>query len=192
MRRCLSFAVFAAALAFGSAAHAEQRIYSYDPADEATQQRLESGLTIIFDRGLFGMRVHEILATRARASVKVEPAGERELGARLETVLPKGASERELYAIEDAAEGPAMVRALCPGSTKGWLVMSPLRHRDDLVIHALGDAPGGDAPGGDTPGGGAARHCVTLNLKFRGQWRTPPVFGLGPPSGAYQPPRRPS
>jgi hypothetical protein len=181
MRRRLSFAVLAAALALGGAAQAEQRVYAYDPADQATQRRLESGLTVFFDRGLVGMRVREILATRARAAVKVDPAGERELGARLERLLPKGAQERELYAIEDAAEGPALVRALCPGSTRGWLVLSPLRYNTDLVIHALGDAPGG----------GPARHCVTLNLTFRGQWLTPPP-GRGPTAGSYQQPGRPS
>ena len=169
------------ALALAGTAHAEQRVYAYDPADDATQRRLDSGLTIFFDRGLIGMRVREILATRARASVKVEPAGERELGARLEAVLPKGAHERELYAIEDAAEGPALIRALCPGSTKGWLVLSPLRYQQRLVIHALGD----------TPDGGPARHCAILNLNFRGEWRTPPVGG-GSSGAGFKAPQRPS
>lgn len=181
MTRSFSLIVFLAALGIAGAAHAEQRVYAYDPADDATQRRLDSGLTVFFDRGLFGMRVREILATRARASVKVEPAGERELGARLDAVLPKGAYERELYAIADAAEGPALIRALCPGSTKGWLVLSPLRYQHPLTIQALGD----------DPAGGAARHCATLTLNFRGEWRTPPP-GAGPSAGGFRVPQRPS
>ena len=179
MKLRIACLVLTGVLALAGAAHAEQRVYAYDPADDTTQARLDSGLTIFFDRGLVGMRVREILATRARASVKVEPAGERELGARLETLLPKGAYERELYAIEDAAEGPALIRALCPGSTKGWLVMSPLRYQSALTIHALGDAPGG----------GAARLCATLNLNFRGEWRTPPPGGGSAGSAFRIPPR---
>jgi len=153
------------AMGLGGLAHAaDQRIYSYVPANDATRKRIDSGLTFVFDKGFMGMRVKEILATEAKAQAAVDPASERELGARLNDVLPEGSFERELYAIKAVDQGPAMIRAFCPGSTKGWLVFGPLRPRAGVIIHALGD----------DPAGGGARHCATLAFAFRGEWRLPP------------------
>jgi len=165
-----SLALCAASLLAGPA-HAEQRIYSYVPADEATRKRIDSGLTFVFDRGFMGMRIKEILATEARAQAAVDPASERELGARLNDLLPQGSGERELYAIRAVDQGPAMIRAFCPGSTKGWLVFGPLRAREGVRVHALGD----------DPAGGKARHCATMAFAFRGEWRLPPATPFSHP-----------
>lgn len=163
MKSVLAVSVLIAAGVFATAAQAAQRIYSYDPADAQTRKRLDSGLTFVFDRGVMSMRVREVMATEARASALVDPVGEGDLGVRLAAVLPKGAGERDLYEINNEAEGPAMIRAFCPGSTKGWLVFAPLRARQDLVVHALGD----------DPATGQAKLCATLKFSFRGEWAVP-------------------
>jgi hypothetical protein len=163
MRRAAAIAILAAALAAAGQAHAAQKIYSYIPADAATRKRIDSGLTFVFDKGLVGMRVKEILATEARARAALVPVGDKALGAPLRSVLPEGASERDLYEVAAEDQGPAMVRAFCPGSTRGWLVFGPLRARRWLVVHALGD----------DPQTGKARLCATLNFEFRGEWAIP-------------------
>jgi hypothetical protein len=165
-------------LAAAGAAQAGTRIYSFDPADAATRQRVDKGLTFIFDRGMVGMRVKEVLATEARARAKVEPVGERGLGVKLDQILPRGANAWELYEIVGEDQGPAMIRAFCPGSTKGWLVFSAIRPRRELTVHALGD-----------DGAGKARLCATLKLSYRGEWSTGQVNG---PSGALTTPFSPS
>lgn len=151
------------ALAGAGQAQAAQKIYSYVPSDAATRKRIDSGLTFVFDKGLVGMRVKEVLATEAKARAALVPVGDKELGAPLSKVLPAGAGERDLYEVTAEDQGPAMVRAFCPGSTEGWLVFGPMRARRDLVVHALGDDPQTGAP----------RLCATLNFTFRGEWAIP-------------------
>lgn len=162
-KRLLTAALSALCLAVALPAHAGQRIYSYNPGDAATKAKIDSGLTFVFDRGLMSMRVKEILATEAKAEAQLDPVDERELGARLGELLPAGAGERDLYAVKAQNQGPAMVKAFCPGSTKGWLVFSPLRPRVGAVVHALGD----------DPATGKARYCTTLTFDYRGEWRLP-------------------
>lgn len=157
--------VTAAALCLcAGAAHAEQRVYSYDPADAATRALVDSGLTFVFDKGLMGMRVKELFSTQARASAFLQPAADRDLGERLDQIVPRGSIARDLYRIEDREQGPGMVRAFCPGSAKGWLAFSPLRPRRDLIVHVLGD----DAATGK------AKLCTTLRFTYRGEWKAPP------------------
>ena len=86
-RAALTF-VLAAALAAAGQAHAAQKIYSYVPADAATRARIDSGLTFVFDKGLVGMRVKEILATEAKARAGLVPVGDKQLGAPLRSILP--------------------------------------------------------------------------------------------------------
>lgn len=168
-------ALLALSLLGASPAAAAEKMYSYDPADAPTKQRIDKGLTFIFDRGLFGMRVREVLSTEARVSAKLTPVNERELGAKLETVLPAHAYERDVYLIGDDNQGPAMVRAFCPGSTKGWLVFAPIRVTQPLTVQVLGDDQATGKP----------HHCATLSLAFRGEWRLQP---LGPPVDYLPPP----
>jgi hypothetical protein len=151
-------------LALPVAAQAGDRLYSYDPADAETRGRVDRGLTFLFDKGLFGFRVKEVMATQARASAFVEPVGEGELGERLDRLVPAGSGARELYRIVDREQGPGMVRAFCPGSSKGWMVFSPMRARSPLTVHVLGD----------DPSTGKAKLCTTLRFTFRGEWAPPP------------------
>lgn len=168
------------AAAVGSPAlAASEKMYSYVPADRQTQARVDQGLTIVFDKGLLGFRVKTIMATQAHAQADLDPASERDLHAKLSALLPKGASERELYAVQDKEQGLAMVRAFCPGSTKGWLVFSAIRPRTGAVIHALGD----------DPKTGRTRYCATLNLDFRGEWTMPENPQATPNQGPLAPQR---
>lgn len=147
-------------LAAAQPASAADRMWTYDPADAATRALVDNGLTVLFDKGLFGIRVREVLSNQASATARLEPASERDLGARLAGVLPEGAFASQIYAVLPEAEGSAMVRALCPGSSRGWLVFGPMRERRDLKVHALGDDPATGAP----------RHCAELTLRFRNAW----------------------
>lgn len=171
----------AGVLAAATAAHAaDQRIYSYEPADQATRQRVDQGLTLVMDKGMFSMTVREVLATQARATAVLRPAHERDLGERLDRILPKGAWGNDIYAVTEREQGPGMVRAFCPGSSKGWLVITPPKARRPVHIHALGD----------DPASGKARYCTTLNLNFRGEWKLPDV-GRTPTMQPVPPPVRP-
>lgn len=159
-----------AIIAAPSAALAAEKIYSYDPADARTRALVEQGVTLIFDRNLISFRIKEIRATQAAAGAVVAYADERELGAPLASLLPAGARERELYVITNEKEGAGMVRAFCPGSTKGWLVFSAPRQSRDLAVQVLGD----------NPAGGGARFCTTLKLTYRGEWALPLRDPLAP------------
>jgi hypothetical protein len=163
MRSLILASLGLAALAAVPAQAATEKMYSYVPADKATAARTDSGLTFVFDKGLMSMKMKIILATQAHAEADVQPADERELGVRLDKILPAGANERALYAVEDKAQGLAMVKAFCPGSTKGWLVFGALRAREGTVVQALGD----------DPITGKARYCTTLKFDFKGEWKVP-------------------
>lgn len=167
-------------MAVASAAGAAEKMYSYVPADPATKARTDEGLTFVFDKGIIGMRMKIVMATQAHAEADVEPADERDLGVRLDKILPEGAGERQLYAVKPANQGTAMVKAFCPGSTKGWLVFGVLRPREGAVVHALGD----------DPATGKARYCTTLKFDFRGEWRVPQrahgqVVDTGPTAASH-------
>ena len=154
----------AALVASTPAAAASLKVYSYDPADAATKARVDNGLTFAFDKNLVGFRVKEVFATQAKASALVDPADEKELGAPLARLLPAGAPEHALYRVRNEEEGLAMVKALCPGSSRGWLVFGTLRARQGLTVHALGDDPAN---------AGKARLCATMNFIFHGEWVMP-------------------
>jgi hypothetical protein len=175
--RIIALAAFAALVA--TPAVAAEKIYSYDPANAQTRALVDNGLTFVFERNLFGFRMKELLATQASVAAEVEPAAERELGARLERLLPAGAGERALYRITDAEQGPAMIRVLCPGSTRAWLVFGAPRPRRDLTMHAIGD----------DPQTGAARYCTSLELTFRGEWLPPPPAPYIPDLPTFAPGR---
>ena len=160
MRRLILAAL---GLAAATPSVAAEKMYSYVPADPATRARTDEGLTFVFDKGMMGMKMKIVMATQAHAEADVEPADERELGVRLDKILPEGAGERQLYAVKAENQGPAMVKAFCPGSTKGWLVFGVLRPRQGAVVQALGD----------DPTTGRARYCTTLKFDFRGEWRVP-------------------
>jgi hypothetical protein len=163
MRSLILASLGLAALAVSPARAATEKMYSYTPADKPTAARTDSGLTFVFDKGLMSMKMKIILSTEAHAEADVEPVSDHELGVKLDKILPAGAVGRDLYAVEDKAQGTAMIKALCPGSSKGWLVFEPLRPRVGTVVQALGD----------DPITGHARFCTTLNFDFKGEWKVP-------------------
>lgn len=175
-----TLAAMGACLIATNALAADQRIYSYDPADAETRARVDQGLTLVMDKGVFSLTVREVLATQARAKAILEPAYERELGERLDRILPQGAWGNDIYRINDREQGPGMIRAFCPGSTKGWLVITPPKARRPVYIHALGE----------DPTSGKVKYCATLNLAFRGEWKLPEL-GVLPRMQAAPPPARP-
>lgn len=153
------------ALAAAPAAHAAKGMFSYDPNNEATRRLTDRGLTFVFEKGFMGgALVEQVLATEAPAAANLKPASYRDLGVPLDTLIGRDALERDLYEVTTDAQGTAMVRAWCPGSTKGWLAFGPVRVRRPLRVHVIGD----------DPAGGKARLCATLDLRFRGEWKLPP------------------
>jgi hypothetical protein len=147
-------------------------MFSYYPADAATRELTDNGFTLVFDKAVMGgVRLKKLMSTEAPASADLEPAEARELGVSLRSLIGES-DANDLYRIADGDQGPAMVRAFCPGSTKGWLAFGPVKARRDLEIQVLGD----------DPKTGKARRCATLQLTYRGDWNPRPP--------AYNPPKQ--
>ena len=162
--------ILLAVSAIATPALAARAMFSYFPADAETRELTDNGFTLLFDKGLMGSaRLRKLMSTEAPASADLIPADDRELGVPLRTLIGRSDAS-DLYRIGDQDQGPAMVRAFCPGSTKAWLGFSPVRIRRNIEIQVLGD----------DPKTGKARHCATLNLNFRGDWNPKPP-GFGPP-----------
>jgi hypothetical protein len=145
------------------AAGATRRIFSYDPANEAT--RTSAGaLTFEFNQKLMSTRLLRIRATEGPATAELKPAPPEVLGrGGLSPLIGPTAIERDLYEIEPAEDGAAMISAFCPGARRAWLAFGRLKASQNLTIHVLG----ADAPG-------RARLCRTLQFAFHGEWRLPP------------------
>lgn len=131
------------------------KLYSYDPANADTRES-SGALTFRFFKGLLGQKVLEVYATEGNAQAEVDPSGP-----------PPGAAPLEvrnggLYRIRSGKEGDALVAGLCPGSTRGWLSIGPLRAYQDLEVHML-----------SAPAEGPVRLCRALAFHFRGEWKTP-------------------
>ena len=161
--------MIAAALALGAAggAKAGVRIFSYDPADEATR-RVAGDLTFEFDQRLVFTTILRIRSTQGQAAADLKPAEEHVLGrGGLSRLIGKAAQERDLYEVQPAEEGSDLIRAFCPGSKRAWLAFSRLVEDKPLRVQVIGD----------DPAGGPTRLCETLEFTFHGEWRLPP----GPP-----------
>ncbi len=158
--------LFALVLSFGFTSGGAQagaiRMFSYDPADAET--RAAAGpMTVEFKPGLLKPTVLTVRSTEADATVDLAPAPESELGARgLAALAGPEASDRDLYSVRAADEGTALIAALCPGSTRGWLAISRPRYGRDLGMDVFG-----------APSTGAARLCRKLAFTFHGEWRLP-------------------
>jgi hypothetical protein len=57
--------------------------------------------------------------------------------------------------------GDALIKALCPGSTRGWMAFGHPRLNEDTRVFVLGD----------DPKTGHARRCQTLSFSFHGEWK---------------------
>lgn len=138
------------------------RLFSYDPATPET--RLASGpVTVEFRQRLVFTTVLRVLATSGQAGADLKPTSEAALGrGGLAAAVGHKAAEHDLYEVEATHEGPAMIAALCPGSTRGWMAIGHVKAERDLRIFVLGDRPGG-----------GARLCRTLDFTWHGEWRVP-------------------
>jgi len=170
-----------AACSAASSAQATIRQYSYDPADAGTRLAA-GGVTFMVNQTLLGgVRVLKMRATEAKATADLERVDQGVLGqGGFARAVGRDAPENALYQIRSSAEGPAFVAALCPGSKRAWVALSPVGYGEDLQAVVIGD----------DPSGGPARKCRALAFTFRGEWRLP--AGSPPPTEAQEPPDFPN
>ena len=135
----------AAACQTGPARAATRRMFSYDPADDATRHAA-GALTFVFDQHLLSTTPVSIKATEGQASAELSRA-------------PGG-----LYAVSPINQGAELIAALCPGSKRAWMAIPRLKANRDLQVQVLGDSPTG----------GSRHLCRTLAFTFHGEWRLPP------------------
>jgi hypothetical protein len=147
-----------------SAAHAGKRIYSYDSATQVTREMTKSGLTFVFEKSIMGTRVLSLMETHDIGAADVRPASAGDVGRGGLSVLGPDAHEHDVYEIVHAKDGAALIRALCPGADRAWLVFGPIRPDRDLRV----DAVSRDAATG------RSHLCVALDYNFHGQWALPP------------------
>lgn len=169
--RALSLAALAA-LSLAAPVRADSfHLYSYDPADASTRQAA-GPLTFTFRKGLLHITVLGLMSTVAQAKASLRPADERALGP---GGLPGAAGaasarDRELYEVQSADEGAALISAFCPGAGRAWLAFSPLKLNRDLSVLVLGSPLAG----------GPARLCRRLAFRFHGEWVLPPGRAIDP------------
>ena len=153
----------ACAAGFTLPAFAAVRTFSYDAANDQTR-RTAGGLTFDFTQRLVFTRVLRVRATEGRATAELRPASESALGhGGLVAIVGPDARERDLYEIDPRSEGADMIRAFCPGSSRGWLAFGRVAEYRDLRVRVLGD----------DPKGGPAHVCETLDFSWRGEWKLP-------------------
>jgi hypothetical protein len=159
----------AVALTLGIApAAAAVRIFSYDPANDATRT-VAGDLTFEFKQRLIFTTVLNIHSTEGQASAALKPADEHALGAGgLSRLIGANAQERDLYEVEPTAEGAELIRAFCPGSHRAWLSFGRLVEARPLRVQVIGDSPAG----------GPARLCHTFDFAYRGEWKLPGGAGV--------------
>ncbi len=170
-RRVLALSAVMALAAMGSitASAAERRIFSYDPADEATRTAT-GGLTFEFDQHLFSTHVLRVRATEGEATADLRSVAASTLGpGGVTAAVGQDPSEHDLYEVEPADQGEAMIQALCPGAKSAWLAFERLRANRDLHVLVIARSP-------DKP----AKLCRSLAFTYRGEWRLPPGPGIDP------------
>jgi hypothetical protein len=154
----------AAALVCAPAQAANRRMFSYDPADDATRH-VAGDLTFDFTQHLASTTVFSVRSTEGDATARLAHAGEGALGpGGLGRLIGQGAAERDLYEVLPADQGAAMIAAFCPGSGRAWMAFPRLRANRDIRVQVLGDSAAG----------GPARLCHTLRFSFHGEWKLPP------------------
>ena len=159
-------------------ASAAIRIFSYDPANDATRS-VAGDLTFEFRQRLIFTTVLNIRSTEGEASADLKPADERVLGpGGLSRLIGAGAQERDLYEVSADAEGTELIHAFCPGSNHAWLAFGRLEEARPLRVRVIGD----------DPAGGPTRLCHTFEFAFRGEWKLPGGPGV-PPGQLLLPPK---
>lgn len=164
LKAALGSAVVCLAVMVGSAAHAERKMYSYDPISADAKRLTGAGLTVLFDKTLTGTRVTKVLATGVPVQGRVIDGREKDLGPGGLKAISGVDADAALYEIDPKFEqGKIYIRAFCPGAKRLWLSFSRLAVHRDLRVQAFGDAPEG----------GKARLCGTLDFSYRGEWKLP-------------------
>ncbi len=167
----VAFGLMLACLAIGAsaaAAHAERKMYSYDPISADAKRLTGAGLTVLFDKTLTGTRVTKVLATGVPVQGRLIGGREKDLGPGGLKAIEGVDADAALYEIDPKFEqGKIYIRAFCPGATRLWLSFGRLGVHRDLRVQAFGDTPK------DGPNGGAARLCGTLDFSYRGEWKLP-------------------
>ena len=147
-----------------TAAHAERKMYSYDPISPDAKRLTGAGLTVVFDKKLTGTRVLKVLATGVPVQGRLVDGREKDLAPGGLKAMSGVDADAALYEIDPKFEqGKIYIRAFCPGATRLWLSFSRLAPQRDLRVQAFGD----------DPKGGPARVCGTLDFSFRGEWKLP-------------------
>ena len=145
-----------------AAAAARRLIYSYDSTTAITRQMTENGLTFIFDKTFVTTHIHKIIETQDVGEADLKPASERDLGRSQFDLLGEAGRSHDLYEITDGDNGPALIKALCPGADRAFLAIGPLKSGRDLTVFAICVAKG-------RPGW----LCETLDYGFHGEWALP-------------------
>jgi hypothetical protein len=143
-------------------ASASRLIYSYDSTTAITRQLTENGLTFIFDKTFVTTHVHKIIETQDVGEADLKSASEHDLGRSQADLLGEAGRSHDLYEITDGDNGPALIKALCPGADRAFLAIGPLKSGRDLTVFAIGVAKG-------RPGW----LCETLDYGFHGEWALP-------------------
>jgi len=148
------------------AAAAATHIYSYDPADAATKEAA-GPLTFEVRKALLGpTKVVNLRSTVAAADADLKRAADRDLGpGGLAALIGARGPEHQIYEIEPAEQGAALISALCPGAKRAWLAFSGFGFNEPLKIAVLGL---GAAPA-------KTRICRILSYDFHGEWSGPPT-----------------
>ena len=160
------------------AARAELRQFSYDPADDATQ--VAAGpVTLVISQSMMGSHVVKMSSTVAKATADLRRDDIGALGPGGWRLTSEGV-ERDLYRILPADEGAGLTSALCPGSKRAWLALTPVKFGRNVRAVVVGD----------NPSGGGVRRCRVLAFEFHGEWRLP--AGTPPPTEDNAPPSFPN
>jgi len=176
MSRLVSLWLACIALAAAAPAAAGVRIFSYDAGDDVTR-KVAGDLTFQFNQRLIFTTLMSIRSTEGRASADLKPADEHALGrGGLSRLIGPNAQERDLYEVENDAQGVELVHAFCPGSNRAWLAFGRLVEGRPLRVRVIGDTAGG-----------GARLCHTLAFNFRGEWKLPSASPPVRPSDLKEP-----
>jgi hypothetical protein len=168
LKAAVALAVACVAAGTAGSAHAERKMYSYDPISKDAKRLTGAGLTVLFDKKLTGTRVVKVLATGVPVQGRLIDGREKDLGPGGLKTMDGVDADVALYEIDPKFEqGKIYIRAFCPGSTRLWLSFSRLAVHRDLRIQAFGDNPKG------SPDEGKARLCGTLDFSYRGEWKLP-------------------
>jgi hypothetical protein len=164
LKAALGLALACLATAAAGAAHAERKMYSYDPISPDAKRLTGAGLTVLFDKKLTGTRVTKVLATGVPVQGRLIDGREKDLGPGGLKAMSGVDADAALYEIDPKFEqGKIYIRAFCPGAKRLWLSFSRLAVHYDLRVQAFGD----------DPKGGPTRLCGTLDFSYRGEWKLP-------------------